>query len=138
VRRHLWDDRVIEPEETRAILDRSEHLFAARGFGLWCLVERFAKRPMGFGGFWHFRDPPELELILGLDPALWDRGFATEAGRALIRYGFQTLDFTEIRGSTDVANRRSVRLMERLGMKFDRRAVVGGLDTVFYQVRRGK
>jgi RimJ/RimL family protein N-acetyltransferase len=37
---------------------------------------------------------------------------------------------------TDVANERSRRLMERMGMEHERRAVVAGLDTV-YHTRRG-
>jgi RimJ/RimL family protein N-acetyltransferase len=46
------------------------------------------------------------------------------------------LDFAEIRGSTDAPNERSIRLMQRLGMEYEKRLVVGGLDTVFYYLRR--
>jgi len=38
--------------------------------------------------------------------------------------------------STDAANVASIRLIERLGMSYERRAVVGGLDTVLYQLSR--
>lgn len=137
VRRHLWDDQVIPPDRTTEILRRSGELFAREGFGLWSIrIEDFPEL-CGFGGYWYFREPPELELLLGLGPAHWNRGLATEAGVALIRHGFDALGFGEVWGSTDAPNERSIRLMRRLGMEFQRRAEVDGLDTVFFAARRG-
>jgi len=88
---------------------------------------------IGFCGFWYFRDPPELELIYGLAPAYWGQGFATEAVRAMMQYGFDRLSLKEIVGSTDAANVASARVMEQAGMKLIRRATVGGLETLFYR-----
>ncbi|HYE94743.1 MAG TPA: GNAT family N-acetyltransferase, partial [Rubricoccaceae bacterium] len=136
VRRYLWDDQVLAPEQTAAILRENEALFAREGFGLWALREKDAPALVGFGGYWHFREPPERELILGLAPAHWYRGLATEAGRALIRHAFEGLGFDEVRGSADAANTPSIRLMERLGMHAERRAAVGGLDTHFARLAR--
>lgn len=136
VRRYLWDDRTIPLAETEEIVERSQALFAESRFGLWSIRPGADDRLVGFGGYWYFRDPPELELLLGLAPDEWGRGYATEAGLALIRYGFDQLGFDDVRGSTDAPNQASVRLMARLGMTFERRAVVGGLDTVFYRVTR--
>jgi RimJ/RimL family protein N-acetyltransferase len=136
VRRFLWDDRVIPPEQTAAIVRDSLRLFATDGFGLWSLRLRETGELVGFGGFWHFRDPPELELLLGLAEARWGRGLAAEAGRALVRFAFAELGFDEARGSTDAPNRASVRVMEKLGMELERRETVHGLDTVFYAIRR--
>jgi RimJ/RimL family protein N-acetyltransferase len=63
---------------------------------------------------------------------------ATEASNCVIRYGFEVLDFGMIEASTDVANAASVRVLEKLGMSFRRRAVLDGLDTVFYTLRRSE
>lgn len=136
VRRFLWDDRVVPREQTDAILRQSVEWFDRRGYGLWSIRPAAGSTLLGFGGFWEFRDPPDLELILGLAPDHWGRGYATEAGLALIRHGFRALGFPEIRGSTDAPNRDSVRLMRRLGMEFQRREVVDGLDTVFHRAVR--
>ena len=138
VRRHLWDDRIIPSAQTADILRRNEELFARQGFGLWSICPRRTQALCGFAGFWHFREPPELELILGLAPDYWHKGLATEAGLALIRHGFEALGFMVIRGSTDAANTKSVQLMQRLGMQYEKRDVAAGLDTVFYQVRRSQ
>jgi len=136
VRRFLWDGRVVPPEQTAGIVRDSLRLFAADGFGLWSLRLRDGGELAGFGGFWHFRDPPERELLLGLAEAWWGQGLAAEAGRALVRFAFEELGFDAVRGSTDAPNRASVRVMEKLGMEFERRETIDGLDTVFYAVRR--
>ncbi len=49
---------------------------------------------------------------------------------------YAVLGFDTIDASTDVPNAVSVRVMEKLGMAFRRRAVVEGLDTFFYSLRR--
>ncbi|HEX5725576.1 MAG TPA: GNAT family N-acetyltransferase [Longimicrobiaceae bacterium] len=73
VRRYLWDDQVIPPEQTAEILQGNRELFATHGFGLWSIRQKAAPALCGFGGYWHFRDPPELELILGLVADYWHR-----------------------------------------------------------------
>lgn len=137
VRRFLWDDEVIPVEKTQVILVESERLMTASGLGLWAVTPRDGRELLGVGGYWHFRDPPELELILAFDPRHWKQGFATESGQALIRYAFDEIGLTEVRGSTDWPNHASRRLMERLGMRFERRATIDGLDTVFYVASAG-
>jgi RimJ/RimL family protein N-acetyltransferase len=135
VRRYLWDDQIVPMSQTEEIVQRNEELFARSRFGLWGISMAASDELCGFAGFWHFREPPELELILGLRAQHWGKGFATGAGAATIRYGFKALGFDRIRGSADAANVRSIRLMQRLGMRFDRRQIVAGLDTIFYQAR---
>jgi [ribosomal protein S5]-alanine N-acetyltransferase len=136
VRRYLWDEKIISRHQTEEIIQNSGRLFREHGLGLWALEAREDKSLIGFGGCWFFREPPELEMVIGLKPEVWGKGLATEAGRALLGYAFERLGFCEVRASTDAANVASIRLMERLGMRHERRAVVGGLDTVFYQLSR--
>jgi ribosomal-protein-alanine N-acetyltransferase len=93
---------------------------------------------VGFGGFWHFREPPELELLYGVGEVAWNRGFGTEIARAVIQYGKQPLCMRTIRASTDAANTPSVRVLEKLGFSFVHRAVAAGLDTVFYAIDLAK
>jgi [ribosomal protein S5]-alanine N-acetyltransferase len=137
VRRFLWDDEVIPVEKTHEILVESERLMRASGLGLWAVTPKEERELLGVGGYWYFRDPPELELVLAFDPRHWKQGFATESGQALIRYAFDEIGLTAVRGSTDRPNHASRRLMERLGLHFERRGTVGGLDTVFYAAYRG-
>lgn len=132
VRRFLWDGDTIPPEQTAEIIDQSAALFAARGFGLWCAWHRADAALIGFGALWYFRDPPELELLYGVSENHWGRGYASEIAQAVIDYALTTLDMPVVNASTDVDNVSSVRVLEKLGCTFVRRAKVGSLDTVFY------
>lgn len=134
VRQFIFDDRVIPPEQTADIIRTSEDLFATQGVGLW-LAEAGAVA-IGFGGFWYFRDPPELELLYGVGDRHVKQGYGREIAAAVIDDGFNTLQMTEIRASTDAVHAVSRRLLEDLGFRFERQAIVGELDTVFYAKRR--
>jgi len=132
VRRYLWDDEVIPIELTASVIERSEAQFAAQRHGLWLAQEKPGDAIIGFCGFWYFRDPPELELLYGVDADHWGRGLATELAQAMLRHGFEALGFERITGSTDFPNLASARVMEKTGMRLDRRVLRDGKDTVFF------
>jgi RimJ/RimL family protein N-acetyltransferase len=62
---------------------------------------------------------PAVEIAWRLVRAYWGRGYATEAARAALDYGFGELGLSEIVAVTVPANLRSRRVMERLGMTRD-------------------
>jgi len=61
----------------------------------------------------------------GIHPALWGRGYAAEAARAVLRFTFEELKAHRVMAACHADNLASVRVMEKLGMKFEarRRAV---------------
>jgi len=59
---------------------------------------------------------PAVEVAWRLARAYWGRGYATEAARVSLDYGFEKLGLREIVALTVPANQRSRRVMERLGM----------------------
>jgi [ribosomal protein S5]-alanine N-acetyltransferase len=136
VRRFLWDGKVVALEETRAIVERSQLLFKERRYGLWSVRELGCEELVGFAGYWQFRTPSSLELLFGVKSNRWNRGIATESSHCVIRYGLETLDLPAVEASTDAANAASVRVLEKLGMSLRQRAIVDGLDTLFYTLRR--
>jgi RimJ/RimL family protein N-acetyltransferase len=110
--------------------------FDAHGYGLWGARLHDREELVGFGGFWYFHTLPKLELLYGIAPQHWNRGLATEIARTLVRYGFEELEFSEVRASTDAPNAASARVLEKAGLRFERRAVVDGLETLFYWLPR--
>jgi ribosomal-protein-alanine N-acetyltransferase len=49
------------------------------------------------------------------DDAAWGHGYATEAGRVLLRWAFDTLDLNRVQAETDTRNVASARVLEKLG-----------------------
>ena len=136
VRQFLWDNQVVPIEQTREVIEGSCGLFDERGFGIWGVRQHESPELVGFTGYWYFRTPAELELLFGIASKYWGRGFATEASDSVLRHGFEVLGFNEIAASTDAENVASIRVLEKLGIRFGRRAVVNGLDTLFYKLKK--
>jgi len=59
----------------------------------------------------------QAELGITLAPEFQNRGYATEAVRALLEYLFDTLGKHRVFGSVDPRNRSSIRLLQRVGMR---------------------
>lgn len=62
-------------------------------------------------------NPDHRSATMGycLDDAAWGQGFATEAARALLQWGFDTLDLNRVQAETDTRNTASSRVLEKLG-----------------------
>jgi RimJ/RimL family protein N-acetyltransferase len=133
VRRYLWDNVVIPPERAAEALATSERNFQERGFGLWGITTTEGGPLVGFCGG-QVAAGGEAELLYGLLAPWWGQGVATECAGAVLDHLFGPLGLTEAVALTDVPNVASVRVMERLGMTFDRRGDYHGLDTLFYRL----
>lgn len=62
------------------------------------------------------------EMAWYFDPLFWNKGYATEAGRAVVKYMFERLSFIRLCAQIDITNTASTRLAEKLG--FDLVAVL--------------
>lgn len=83
-------------------------------------------------------DTREPELEWALMPAYWGRGLATELGRALIAYGFEVAGFDHLLAFTSPQHAASIRVMQKIGMRFERQAVFRGEEYVFYRIDRAR
>jgi RimJ/RimL family protein N-acetyltransferase len=107
-------------EESDALAGRIGAHLDRRGWGLWA-VEVVGGEPfVGFVGLAvpGFLAPftPCVEIGWRLAHRVWGRGYATEAAREVLRVAFDSLGFEEIVSFAVPANRRSIAVMERLGM----------------------
>jgi ribosomal-protein-alanine N-acetyltransferase len=132
VRRYLWDDRVITLDDACAVVDASITSFAARGFGFWVVRWLASDESIGFAGLREFGDAGEIELLYGLLPQRWGQGIATEAARAVLEYGFRRCGLDRIYAGADPPNDASIRVIELLGMQFDSRRTIDGIEALYY------
>ena len=124
------DARVMEHFPARLSREQSDAMAArimakldSQGWGLWA-VEVVGGEPfIGFTGLAvpsfeaHFT--PCTEVGWRLAHSAWGKGYATEAARAALAFGFDELRLAEIVSFTAVSNKRSAAVMERLGMRRD-------------------
>jgi RimJ/RimL family protein N-acetyltransferase len=104
-----------------ALVARAQAHFDRHGFGPWAVELRSGDAPLiGFVGLmapsFQARFTPCVEVGWRLAFAHWGQGYATEAARAALAFGFGTAGLAEIVSFTSVGNARSRAVMERLGM----------------------
>jgi RimJ/RimL family protein N-acetyltransferase len=112
---------------TRDESNRTAEFFRARfqqnGWGLWAVELPGVAGFLGFTGLHAVSDKmpfaPAVEVGWRLAARWWNHGYATEAARAAIAFGFGTLGLNEIVSFTIPANTTSRRVMEKLGMTHD-------------------
>jgi len=109
--------------ESDQIVDRIEAHFHRHGFGLYALELRQRQEFIGFVGLSvpAFQAPftPCVEIGWRLAAEQGGRGLATEAARAVVAHGFESLGLDSLVSFTPPANVRSRRVMEKLAMTHD-------------------
>ena len=141
---------MLSTEESDRLVDRIEAHFEESGFGP-CAVELIEDGSfLGYVGLAiprftaHFT--PCVEIGWRIAPSYWNRGFATEAAREIIRQAFEVHRIEELVSFTSSGNFRSRRVMEKLGMThdsaedFDHPGIAAGHPLqrhVLYRLRRG-
>ncbi|MEV7994605.1 GNAT family N-acetyltransferase [Streptomyces sp. NPDC086077] len=120
VRRHL--PGMPTREQCDAAVARFQAELDGRGWGFWAVEVRGTGEFIGFTGL----DPVDegqsftgVEAGWRLARAAWGHGYATEAARAALHFGFTHLNLPEILAVTTKANDRSRAVMTRLTMAHD-------------------
>ncbi len=112
--------QVLTWDESVACLERLRRGIQTRGWGLWAV--EIDSTLAGFTGLAeptfqaHFM--PCVEIGWRFHRRFWGQGFALEAARIALRFGFENLRLGEIVSFTARLNERSQRLMQRLGMTY--------------------
>jgi RimJ/RimL family protein N-acetyltransferase len=107
-----------------------------RGFGVWAVEERATHALVGRVGL-HFPEGwPDREIAWTLARPYWGRGLALEAARAALAHAFGPLGWNRAISLIDPDNRRSIRLAERLGERFEREVMVRGHRVALYAIDR--
>lgn len=111
-------------DEADAFLDRIRTGNEARGYGFAALELKETGACVGFAGL-HPTEaiPPRpggtVEIGWRLAPEHWGKGYVTEAGEALLRFGFEKLGLEEIVSFAVWNNEPSIAVMRRLGMRHE-------------------
>jgi ribosomal-protein-alanine N-acetyltransferase len=101
-------------EQSDAFVEQAALAIDARGWGLWAVDAE--GELIGFVGLNEPGFMPGVEVGWRLARHAWGHGYATEAARAAVAYGFDELQLHEIISFTSATNVRSQRVMQRLGM----------------------
>lgn len=103
-------------------------------YGRWAVHIKASLEFIGWCGL-KFR-PERMETDLGyrFKASSWDKGYATEAAFASIKYGFETLNIQRIVGRAEPGNIASIKVLEKCGMAFTCEEVIDGHLARTYEI----
>lgn len=122
------DSRIIE------FVERQRRHFSALGYCLWKPARKGEQEIAGFCGLQPLDDLPGIEIGWWLAPHFWGQGLATEAAVKVLEDGFGRCGLHRVVAIAKRENKRSTRIMEKLGMRFEQETLHHGIDVVLYAI----
>lgn len=105
-------------ERTQATLNVFIQHQAQHGFSVWAVELKDNGEFIGQAGLWTIPNTAEIEVAYAFGKAHWGNGYASEAARASLRYGFETANLPYILAVANPPNLASQRVMQKIGMKY--------------------
>lgn len=120
--RNIGDRGVHTLDHARRYIEvRMLHAYGALGYGMYLIESRADGRPLGLCGLVKRDTLPEPDLGFALLQEHWGRGYAVEAGRAVMRYAHDPLGLQKLLAIVTPGNAPSRRVLEKLGFAVEGR-----------------
>ncbi len=113
---HPYEDGVAE-----AWIESHALGYAAGTLATFAIVERSAQQPVGAIGLSLKPAHARAEMGYWIGVPFWNRGYATEAARMMLRFGFEELGLNRIHAQHFVRNPASGRVLQKVGMRYEGR-----------------
>jgi [ribosomal protein S5]-alanine N-acetyltransferase len=106
------------------ILDGPMASYDRYGFGLWLVEVKESGLPVGMCGLLKRESLPDVDIGFAFLPAYRSRGYAFESASAVLEYGRSEFGLKRIVAITDPDNAGSIRVLQKIGMRFERMIAV--------------
>jgi RimJ/RimL family protein N-acetyltransferase len=90
------------------------------GFGLWLIELKSEGTPIGICGLLKRDVLPDVDIGYALLPEFCSQGYAFESASAVLLYASEKLDLKRVVAVTNADNKNSIRLLEKMGFKYER------------------
>jgi len=116
-------------DAARYIGERFVRSYRQNGFGLWLVETKDGKAPAGICGLLNRGTLPGVEVGYAFLPPFRGKGYAFEAAAASADYARDVLGLARLYAITNPDNTISMRVLEKLGMRFDRAVRLPGEES---------
>ena len=139
VMRYVGDGETLPREMVSHWIDVCQQKYANRGNGTSAVFEKAGDTFIGYCGVVRASENDFDELIYVFNVAAWGKGYASEVGRAMLRYVFNFSTLERIYATIYPENLASIKVIEKIGVRFDHTEVDPDGKTVnFYMIERNR
>lgn len=108
--------------------------YQRNGYGRWAVINKSTNQFLGWCGLKYDEDLDETDIGFRFFEHFWNQGFATESAKACIDYGFNELHLKTIVGRAMKENMASIKVLEKIGLKFEKAFDFDGQEGVVYKI----
>lgn len=135
VSKYTGDGGVVSIEEIeRRIKEHVMGDYEKYGFGRFAVVLKETNQFIGFAGLKFLEDMNEVDLGYRFIQKYWGKGYASEASKACIDYGFNQLNLNEIIALVLPENIGSINVLDKLGFNYEKDYEEDGLVARYYKL----
>ncbi len=121
VQKYLGNNPIKHVEEARSAIAFIRQQYLENGIGRWAVIEKETNSFVGWAGLKFVREKINNHINYHnvgyrLIKKYWGKGYATEAAKASLAYGFDELKLKDIYAMADVNNDASRRVLEKVGL----------------------
>jgi RimJ/RimL family protein N-acetyltransferase len=118
---NIGDRNVRTLEDARAYISNGPVAsYRKHGFGLYLVVLKETGESAGMCGLIRREGLEDVDIGYAFLPRFWSRGYAVEAAQAVKTYAKEVVGLTRMVAITDPANQGSIRVLEKLGLRFEK------------------
>jgi ribosomal-protein-alanine N-acetyltransferase len=122
VHKFIENNPVSSKEQIAEVVDMLNRQYEENGIARWAVVEKQSLECIGWAGLKYFRETVNnhkgfYELGYRFKQKHWGKGYATEASKAIIEFGFKNLGIDSIFAITHPGNKNSIKVLEKSGFE---------------------
>lgn len=141
VHRYVGNNPVQSKEQIRMVIGFIRQQYVDNGIGRWAVVDKNTNELLGWAGLKLFTEAVNkhtnfYELGYRFIKKHWGKGYATEAAKAWVDYGFTTLKQNEIFAMTDVNNLASKNVLKKTGFTLVETFDFNGEPTDWFKISK--
>ncbi len=134
VMKYLGGTKMQNAAALKKRLDFYISCYRTRGLGMHAMLWKDTNEMIGWSGLQPLENSDEIEVSYGMIKDFWGKGIGYETALMWLGSGFTNLGLERIVAVADEKNIGSWKIMEKLGMKYEKKEDHYGMDCVFYSI----
>jgi ribosomal-protein-alanine N-acetyltransferase len=123
VHKFLGNQPIEKMEEAKQVVNFVREQYESNGIGRWATIEKESGAFIGWSGLKYIREEENghrnfYDVGYRLIPEFWGKGYATEACKASLDFGFNNFDMDKIVGTANELNLASIRVLSKCGLVY--------------------
>ncbi|MCB9249875.1 MAG: GNAT family N-acetyltransferase [Ignavibacteriales bacterium] len=130
-------DNAFQSVEEAKIFIQNYDAYSKYGYGRWAVELKATKQFIGWCGLKYIPSLNETDIGFRLIKDFWEKGYATEAAKASLEFGFNVLKMEVIVGRAMKENVASIKVLEKIGMVFWKEFIFDEHPGLYFKIEKG-